>query len=183
MLNNFVLFFLISSFILSQNIDSCTNRCDFSVGEWLLWSLSKTYCLREVGITILLPFSTIPSITFRSSWNVLFSCISCHTPALGNGQPYIIHVVSTCKCLPCFVVLYNSCVNMHILGYLCRLPWCWCLFMQEISLSYNGFVKAANLIWSSGLGQDCVISIFCIGVCIAGCIVHSVTELLHTFWR
>ena len=168
--------------IFIQYMDSCANRhVFFSVTVWLLWSWSKAWCQKEVGINMLLSFGTIPSIIARLSWNVQYGCMSCLTSVLVSGHPFMVHFVSTCMCSSFCAVSHISCVDMYS-GMCVYVSMVFMVnFLMEISLSLFFFAMWQLICNIKALVQTCIVCIFCISVYIGVCVEATVKVLLNLF--
>ena len=72
----------------------------------------EVYCFSEVGITILLPFSTVLSTTARSSLNFQYRCMS-FLPLLWWVTGCLWYVISACRWSWFWVVSYSLYVCSH----------------------------------------------------------------------
>ena len=105
--------FLISSFILTQYLDSCARIFVFSIPMWLMWSWSSTCIFNTSGIITCLPFIMIPSITAMSSLNDQYILLYCCTWSLISGHPAMMYPSSHCKCWSCTVTCCICVIDMH----------------------------------------------------------------------
>ena len=138
---------------------------------WLLWSCCKAYCWRQACITISPPFSTILLLPGHHRMSNMVVCLVLPLLWLMANHLWCIlpAVVRAKHIVPCLIFHVSTC----ILGCLCSFLLHWCLGSYQKFLhlcSHNGFFMTASL-QCRVLGQACIICIFCIGVCIEGCIV------------
>ena len=104
--------FLISSFMLTQYIDSHA-RSFFSVPLWLMWSWSSTCVLSTSDIITHLSFIMMPSISAMSSLNEQYALMSCCTWSLIYGHPAMMYPLSHCKCSSYAVTCYIYAIDMY----------------------------------------------------------------------
>ena len=105
----------------------------FSVAMWFVQSWSNTCCLRIFGMTICLPFSTIPSITASSSLYYQYAFMSACSLSLILGHPVIIKPLRHCKWSSCVDTCCICAMDMH-----CSMSITLCMASILMSISLIG---------------------------------------------